>query len=45
MKTQLKKYVAMIFFQVGVNCIGIPVFYNHYFVKGVSQQASKSKYF
>jgi len=45
MKTQIKKYISMISFQVGVNCIGIPVFYNHYFVKGVSQTVSKNKYF
>lgn len=45
MKTQLKKYIAIISFQVGVNCIGIPIFYNHYFVKGISQLATKTKYF
>lgn len=45
MKTQIKKYIAIISFQVGVNCIGIPVFYNHYFVSGKSQTVTKSKYF
>lgn len=45
MKKQLKKYLAIVSFQVGVNVIGIPVFINHYFKYNAIQQVGKSKFF
>lgn len=45
MRTTLKKYISIISFQIGVNCIGIPVFYNHYFVNTYRMQVARTKYF
>ena len=45
MKKQLKKYLAIVSFQVGVNVIGIPVFVNHFFRYNHVQQVHKNKFF
>lgn len=45
MKKQLKKYLAIVSFQVGVNCIGIPCFVSHYFRYNATQEVVKNKFF
>jgi hypothetical protein len=45
MKKQIKKYLAIVSFQVGVNCIGIPVFVNHIIQRNAIQEVSKNNFF